>query len=210
MTDHVWYIEAAHSPTTSRSYVAEPDPALDEQEKRTARSRIRHHASNGQSIPADSLPATYVHHSGGRDTELDTPIWNSTFVHVRADVAEVLRRFDLGETVLRPFKGALHGGEGVDNRFLILLTSNVRPTIDPAASGPVPPARPKRSTLMTDRAVHPRVKAYRAALEGAAIWTDPAVSNTIFVNEALATALEAEPFGKVLRLKKVAVSEPGA
>jgi hypothetical protein len=208
MADHVWYIEAAHSPTTARSYVPEPDPALDEQENRTARSRIKHRALNGQPIPAEMLPASYVHHTGGRDNKLDTPIWNSAFLHVREDVAEVLRRFDLGQTVLKPISVTLHGGKGVDDRFLILLTSNVRPTIDPAASDPVPPARPKRFTLMTDKAVHPGVRAYRAALDGPAIWTDPAVNDTIFVNADLAMALGAEPFGKALRLKKVRLSEP--
>jgi hypothetical protein len=147
-----------------------------------------------------------VHHTGGRDNKLDTPIWNSAFVHIREDVAEVLRRFDLGNTVLKPIRVNLHGGKGVDDRFLILLTSNVRPTIDPAASDPVPAARPKRHMLITDKAVHPGVRAYRAALDGPAIWTDPAVSNTIFVNEALATALKVEPFGKALRLKRISLS----
>jgi hypothetical protein len=46
---------------------------------------------------------------------------------------------------------------------------------------------------------------------GPAIWTDPDVSHTLFLNDALVQALSAEPFGHDLRLCQVRlVKEPKA
>jgi hypothetical protein len=206
MAEHIWYIQAAFSPTTARSYIPVRDPSLSRRDYLTSQSRLSHRAKTGQLVSPDELPEQYVHDRAGRQTKLDLPIWNSAFVHVRRDVADVLRRFDIGNTVLRPIKVTLYGDKGVDEDQLILLPCNVRPTIDPVNSEPVPPAQVKRAGLRTDKAVHPGVTALRSALEGPAIWTDPGVNYTIFVNEDLATALQAEPFAKALRLKKIRLS----
>lgn len=134
-------------------------------------------------------------------------IWHSAFVHIREDLAEVMRAFDLGATVLRPIRIALVGNKGVDSRYLILLTSNIRTTIDPENSAPMRPGWVKRAGLSCTGPVHPKVQALRPALEGPAIWTDPTVSHTLFVNDALAQALLDEPFGRDLQLKQVRLVE---
>lgn len=51
------------------------------------------------------------------------------------------------------------------------------------------------------------MQAFRPAPEGPAIWTDPGVAETFFVNEALAQALLAEPYGRDLRLTQVRLVE---
>ncbi len=128
------------------------------------------------------------------------------FAHIREDVADVPWAFVPGATVLRPVRIALRE-KGVDTRYLILLTSNIRPTIDPDKPEPIPTGWVKRVGLKCTGAVHPKVKALRSALDGPAFWTDPTVNYTIFVNDDLAMAQKAAPLARDLVLKKIRVSE---
>jgi hypothetical protein len=137
MTEHVWYIQGAHFPETLRSYVPDPEPALDAKANRERRSRVNYRAKTGAPVAPEELPEQYEHDRAGRDTKLDVAIWNSAFVHLREDVAEVIRAFDPGATTIRPIKIALGGKQGVDTRCIVLLTSNIRPTIDPDNSEPI-------------------------------------------------------------------------
>jgi hypothetical protein len=57
--------------------------------------------------------------------------------------------------------------------------------------------------------VHPDVFALPSALEGVDIWTDPLVSQTVFISERLALALKPEAYARHLKLKKVRVAVPG-
>ena len=114
-----------------------PDPALYKTENRHRRSPLTYRAKIGEPVAAEELPEQYEHDRAGRDTKLDVAIWNSAFVHLREDVAEVIRAFDPGATTIRPIKIALGGKQGVDTRCIVLLTSNIRPTIDPDNSEPI-------------------------------------------------------------------------
>lgn len=96
---------------------------------------------------------------------------------------------------------------GVDARSLILHTSNIRATIDPENAKAVRPGWVKRAGLSWTGPVHPQVQAPRPAPEGPAIWTDPTVNSTMFVNEDPAMALKAAPFARDLQRKKIRVSE---
>ena len=203
MAEHVWYIEALRGGRYDRGYTPANDPCLTLRENRNIRLRILYRMKQGEEIAPEELPATYVHSKSHPGVRLDVPLWHSSFIHVRENVAEVLRRFDLGKTVLRPITVVLAEGKGEDKRYLTLATSNIRPTIDPEHSGEIGYGFVRRPALMCETPVHPWVCAYRTALDGPAIWTDPDVSDTLFVNDALAQALLDESFGRDLHLKQV-------
>ena len=203
VTRHVWYLESVFHSAHARGYVPEPDPALTRRESRHVRMRVRHRARRGETVAPEELPGRYVHKATDPATVLDVPLWHSAFVQVRDDVVAVLRRFDLGTTLLRPIRVDLADGAGLDKRYATLLTSNLRPTIDPELSEPIGHGAVRRGGLMCDGAVHPGVRAFRDALHGPALWTDPDVDATVFVSDALAQALLCAPFGPGLRLKRI-------
>lgn len=207
MAEHVWYVEARLLSQYNRGYAPADDPALSERENRNIRLKVHYRMRQGEPVAPEELPETYVYDKGHPGTRLDIPFWWSAFLQVREDMAEVMRRFDLGRTVLRPITVELAGGKGEDRRYLTLATSNIRPTIDPDHSESLHYGNIRRSALMCEGKVHPGVRAFRAAVEGPAIWTDPGLANTLFVNDALAQALLAEPYGRDLRLKQVRLVE---
>jgi hypothetical protein len=204
---HIWYIQSVNDPDYTRGYVPRPDPALTSSENRKPRLKILHRARIGEPVAPEELPETYVLKPTYPAHRLDVPLWFNSFIHVRADMVEVLRRFDLGATVLRPIRIELGDGKGVDTRYATLLTSNARPTIDPDASEWIGYGAVRRSALRSEGGVHPGVRAFPAAREGPALWSDPEVSKTVFVNDDLAQALLSESFGTWLQLVKVRVSD---
>ncbi len=131
MTEHVWYVEALRLADYNRGYAPLDDPALTVQENRNIRLKILYRMQHGEEVAPEELPDTYVYTRGHPGIRLDIPLWWSAFTQVREDVADVLRRFDLGKTLLRPVTVELAGGKGEDMRYLTLATSNIRPTIDP-------------------------------------------------------------------------------
>jgi len=207
MTDHVWYVEALRLADYNRGYVPFDDPALTAQENRNIRLKILYRMRHGDEVAPEELPGTYVYMSSHPGVRLDIPLWWSAFIQVREDVADVLRRFDLGKTLLRPVTVELAGGKGKDHRYLTLATSNIRATIDPENSEAIGYGFVRRPALMCETPVHPGVRALRSTVAGPAIWTDPELSNTLFLNDALAQALLSEPFGRDLRLKQVRLVE---
>jgi hypothetical protein len=207
MSGRVWYLQSASSSECARHFQPEPDPALTAEEFRRPLLKVLYRAKVGEPISPDELPGRHVPRPDAPPSRLDIPVWNAAFLQVREDVAEVMRRFDLGQTVLKPITVVLPGDAGVDTRYLTVLTSNLRPTIDPAASRPLPPSRRRRTALRSDSRVHPHVRALPSAAEGPAIWTDPEVLSTLFVSDDLAQALLSEPFGKQLRLVEVRFSD---
>lgn len=207
MAECVWFVQAAHSAAFARHFEPAPVPDRSREEYRRHLIKVAYRASVGEPVSADDLPSRHVARANAPPSRLDVPLWNAAFVQVRDDVAKVMRRFDLGETLLKPITVVLADGAGEDTRYVTLLTSNLRATIDPAASKPIPLSRGKRTALRSDTRVIPDVRAFPSALEGPAIWTDPEVLSTLFVNDALARALLAEPFGKALRLRRVELSD---
>ena len=206
MAGQIWYLESVFHSDHARGYVPVGDPALTARENRHVRMKIRARARRGAAIAPEEVPETYVHKVTDPATRLDVPLWHSAFVQVRDDVVAVLRRFDLGTTVLRPIRVELADGGGVDTRYATLLTSNARATIDPDASESIGYGAVKRGGLMCEGEIHPGVRAFRDAGRGPAVWTDPHVDTTVFVNDALAQALLSEPAGCALRLKRIGLA----
>jgi hypothetical protein len=193
----------ADIPETQRSYVPVTDPALDMMKNLERDARIDCRAKTGAPVAPEELPYAHEYDSAGRQTKPGIAIWNSAYDHVRDGVTEVMLAFVLGATVLRPIKIALVDNKGVDTRFLILLTSNILPTTHPDRSKPIRPGWLERPRPIRNGPVHQKVQARRSALEGPALWTDPGLADTLFVNDALAQALLSEPFGRDLHLKQV-------
>ncbi|WP_371054746.1 hypothetical protein [Rhodosalinus sp. K401] len=207
MAGHIWYIQSVSDPDYTRGYVPRPDPALTSRENRKPRLKVHHRARIGEPVAPEDLPETYVLKPSHPAHRLDVPLWFNSFIHVRDDMVKVLRRFDLGATVLRPIRVELGDGRGVDTRYATLLTSNVRPTIDPDASEWIGYGAVQRSALRSEGGVHPGVRAFPSVREGPAIWTDPEVAKTVFVNDDLAQALLSEPFANQLHLVQVLFSK---
>lgn len=161
----------------------------------------------GEKIDPADFPTDYGVRRTSPSRDLDLPMWHSGLVHVREDVAEVMRRFDIGQTVISPIRITLPDDAGVRTDFNILSVANLKPTIDPALSVPLKRGRKTYGPLRADKAVDESVVALRSALQGPDVWTDRHVANTIFVSDPLARALLAEDFGKKLKLKKVRVAE---
>jgi hypothetical protein len=89
----------------------------------------------------------------------------------------------------------------------VLLTSNIRPTIDPDKPEPIPRGWVKRGGLRCIGADHPKVQAPRPALDGPAFRAASTVNYTVLINEDLAMAPKAGPFALDLVLKKIRVSK---
>jgi hypothetical protein len=202
----VWFLQAANSAEWARHFEPAPVPDLTREAYRRQLIRVAYRASSGEPISADELPAHHVAVANAPPSQLTVPMWNAAFVQVREDVAAVMRHFDLGVTLLKPVTVTLPEGRGEDRRYLTLMTSNLRETIDPACSRPDPASQKRRSALRSDTQVIRNVRAFPSALRGPAIWTDPMVMSTLFVNDALAEAPLGQPFGKALGVRRVELS----
>ena len=79
---------------------------------RNIRLKILYRMRHGEDVAPEELPGTYVYSKGHPGIRLDVPLWWSAFIQVREDVADVLRRFDLGRTLLCPVTVELCRGQG--------------------------------------------------------------------------------------------------
>lgn len=209
MAAYVWYIQAISNPLRHRGYVAgnldgpEMEAIMVRNRRLVSRARAGHH------IDVSEFPSEFQRSNPKSNGKLDLPLWTSNFAHVRADVVETLRRFDLGNTVFAPIRITLPDGAGVNEDFSILSVANPRSTIDKDMSEKLYVGHTMRSQLSTDKPVHPSVVALKSALEGPDIWIDPDVLKTVFVNDRLAKALLEQDFGKALQLRRVRVAAAG-
>ncbi len=210
MTDFIWFLQAATDPGTNRGYTPGDFDGPDGEKVFNLMRSLSYRTEIGEKIDAADFPTEYQVRKTSPSRDLDLPMWYSGLIHVRDDVAEVMRRFDLGKTVLAPIRITLPDDGGVRTDFNILSVANLKPTIDPTLSVPLKLGRKTRGPLRADKVVDESVVALRSSMEGPDIWTDPQVVTTIFVSDQLARALLAEDFGKKLKLKKVRVAEPAS
>lgn len=210
MTDCIWFIQAISNPLRHRGYVAGDLNGPDKEALFARNWRLAHRASIGERIKVSEFPSEYQRSNPKTNGKLDLPLWTSNFAHVRKDVVDALRRFDLGNTVFAPIRITLPDGAGVNEEYSILSVGNPRPTIDKDRSERLFPGNKHRHQLSSDKPVHPGVMALPSALHGPDIWNDPDVATTVFVSDRLAKALEKQEFGKALQLRRVRVAEPGA
>jgi hypothetical protein len=232
VVDHVWTLGAANDVMANTGYTARPPENWSQQEYWDFIGNLKWRMDKGDRLdPSDFL--TEYHLSNIKaNRNLKLPMWRSNLLHVRSDMAAVLRRFDLGNTALMPIR--IHLPEdgffpftrtpapkepeavpgGVNEDYLIVGVGNQKPTIDNERSEQVPESRRIRGdlirgSLICSGPVHPGVFAVPSALEGVDIWKDPLVNRTMFVSERLALALKAEPYARHLKLKKVRVAASG-
>lgn len=205
MTDFVWYLKAATDPGTARGYMPVGYNGPDRDKVLAALSSLAWRAEIGERIDAAEFPAEYEVDRTDPSRNLNLPMWYSTLTHVRADMAEVLRRFDLGNTVLAPIRIALPDGAGLREDFSVLSVANLKSIVDPALSAPLKIGAKRWGPLSTSAATDDTVVAKPLALEGPDIWTDPQVATTVFVSDRLAQALKAEDWGKQVKLRRIRV-----
>ncbi len=232
MVEHVWTLGAASDVMANTGYTARRPENWSEQQYWDFFGKLRWRIEKGDQLDASEFLTEYHLSNIKANRNLKLPMWRSNILHVRSDMAAVLRRFDLGNTALVPIRihlpedgffpftrtpapkepGAASGG--VNEEYLIIGVGNQKPTIDNGLSEPVRETNRIRgvlirSSLVCSGPVHPNVFALPSALEGVDIWKDPMVSQTVFVSERLALALKAEPYARHLKLKKVRVAVPG-
>ncbi len=163
MTDYIWYIQAISNPLRYRGYVAgnlngpELEAIIVRNRRLASRARV------GERIDVSEFPTDYERSNPKTNGKLDLPLWKSDFVHVRKDVVDALRQFDLGNTVFAPIRITLPGGAGVNEEYSILSVGNPRPTIDKDRSERLFPGDKHRDQLYSDKPVHPGVMALPSA-----------------------------------------------
>lgn len=202
----IWFIGAATSVQSHRGYLPGRADRSDQAEFAVRMRRLRSRSDSGEVIDPSDFPSDYRANPTDPNRNLVLPVWQSGLVHVRIDVVEVLRQFDMGKTVLVPIRVALPDDAGVRTDFFTISVPNLKPTIDPAQSEPLERGLSRRLALSSAKPVHPGVVAYPSALSGPDIWVDPDVMKTIFVSDRLALALKALPDSPKLGLKKVRVA----
>lgn len=204
----IWYLQAATEMTLARGYLPVGEDGPDRLAFYQGLSVLAARIENGEPLGVDDLPSEYEVRRSDPSRNLNLPMWHSSFVHVRQDVAAVLRRFDLGQTVLAPIRIALAGRAGVNTEFCLLAVGNRKPTVDPARSAPKKYGRMRWGPFQTYEGVgvDKNVVALRSVLEGPDIWRAPEVTGTIFVSDRLGQALLAEEWGRKLKPRKVRVA----
>ncbi len=236
MADHIWFLGAATNAMANTGYSARKPDSMSQEDHMVFTRRLEGRMARGERIePGEVLTDYHLSNIKGNrnlNRNLKLPLWRSNLTHVHCDMAVVLRRFDLSNTTLVPIRIDLpdealvaftrppaprQGAApvGVNEAYLIFGLGNHKPTIDIDRSEPIPATRRfhgalVRQSLSCSGPVHPAVFALPGALDGVDIWTDPAVSRTIFVSDRLAQALQAEPYARHLGLKKVLVARPSA
>lgn len=206
MVEYVWYLKAATDPGTARGYMPVGYNGPDRDKVFAALRALSYRAEIGERVDPSEFPVEYEAVNTDPSRNLNLPMWYSTLVHVRGDMAEVLRRFDLGNTVLAPIRITLPDGAGVRDDFSVLSVANLKSMVDPALSSPLKIGRKRWGPLSTSAATDDTIVARRQALEGPDIWTDPQVATTIFVSDRLAQALKAKDWGKQVKLRRVRVA----
>lgn len=207
MKDFIWYVQAATDMTLARGYLPLGENGPDKLAFFQGLSVLAARIEKGEALTAADLPSEYEVVRSDPSRNLNLPMWHSSFVHVREDVAAVLRRFDLGQTVLAPIRIAMADDTGVNTEFCLLAVGNRKPTVDPEQSAPKKYGRMRWGPFRSDTGVDKTVVALRSVLEGPDIWRAPEVAESIFVSDRLGQALLAEEWGKKLKLRKVRVAE---
>jgi hypothetical protein len=205
MTVFVWFLGAITHPFTHRGYLPVGMNSPDADAIFATYRKLDWRAEQGQLIDPAEFPTAFERSSPKTNGKLNLPLWYSTYRLVRADMVAVIRRFDLGNTVLVPVTISLPDDDALNGDYMILSVANIRVTINDALSERLRAGHKRRAHLWSDKPVHPGVVARADALAGPDIWQDPGVASTIFVSDRLAKALLAEEFGKELKLRKIRI-----
>lgn len=206
MTDCIWYLQATSDPSTSRGFIPVGQPGEDIKAYFQRLSILAARIEKAEVIPIEELPTDYETKKTDPKRNLNLPMWHSSFVHVHKDMAAVLRRFDIGQTVMAPMRITMSDGVAVNTDYCLLAVTNLKMTVDPARSGPKAYGSKRWAAPHSSSKVNTTLVALRSTLEGPDIWTAPDVFSTIFVSDRLAQALLAEEWGSKLKLRKVLVA----
>lgn len=117
------------------------------------------------------------------------------FFAVSARVAEVLSRFDLGSSVLKQVDLLKHDrATPFDGRWFLLQPERKEGFEPELSSNYKKPRYPDedvhKGTLIIDGSTLPSAKTNQSVLLGSAIWNDPRLNVSLFVSDALMTALK--------------------
>ncbi|MEM7641538.1 MAG: hypothetical protein AAF366_03325 [Pseudomonadota bacterium] len=206
MSDHIYYIQAATDSANVRGYEPQPPEGVDAEDFYKARMTHQYNVRfKGEDPDPIRFPSELVFSRTNPASSLDVPIFQNLGFYVRREIAETLGHFDIGRSLLKPV--TVHLSDGSTNEdYVCLFVADWRSTIDPERSEPFSRTYKNRPKLRTSKAIHTGVFASPEALVGPALWFDPDVSNTFFVNADLGKALKAGHDGKKLKLKKIMIS----
>lgn len=206
MTGCIWYIQATCDPSTARGFMPVGRPGEDLKAYYQRLSILAARIEKAEAIPVDELPTDYETKKTDPKRNLNLPMWHSAFVHVHKDMAAVLRRFDIGQTVMAPMRITMPDGVTVNTDYFLLAITTLKMTVDPDRSVPKAYGSQRWASPHSASKVDTTLVARRSTLEGPDIWTAPDVFSTIFVSDRLAQALLAEAWGSKLKLRKVLVA----
>ena len=184
---------------------AEDDPERIAYEELKKNSRVR-----GKALPADAFPDTFFENRPHDPTTVTQPFLCGPFWFVHRDLADVLRRFDLGPAVLVPVRFVEPDRTTpLSDDYLILNVGAARATVLPEQSPSIYRwiDEPDRMPVGTPRykfdpsTEKKGVTCRRSAMEGPPLWLDPDVKDVIFLADPIARALDEAGYRRALKMK---------
>lgn len=213
MSDHVWASDLGIVWVTSRRpFVGMIDgKAALSDEQLSAQHAVNKRNMRGEIISASEYPSQLCAYREGRSRRWTKPphFFASIFYFVSAEVAGVLRCFDLGQGALHPVQ--IYQDDGVTpvpGECFIWNFGTVKNVISPLRSGDLHPcgsAQTKQYVWPSRTASDDSIAVSRAALEGPDVWVDPMVRDTLFISDPLRSALKKARLDKSFKLFRVPV-----
>ena len=190
---------------------ADDDPIRVNRKELVNASKMR-----GEELPVEVFPTQFVEFRPHDPTDLTQPYLLGAFHFVHRELAEVLRRFDLGPAVLVPVKFLESDGKTpLSDDYLILNVGSARETVVPEHSPSIyqwthyPDEMPAGTPLLAydQSAQKKEITCRRSAMEGPPLWLDPDVKDVIFLADPIARALDEAGYRRALKIKPCTLAD---
>jgi Immunity protein family (Imm11) len=170
-----------------------------EDEERAADTMSR--AERGEPQPADHFPKEMYVASEFEKIKTVPDIFTSGFWVVSARFAEVLRRFELGQTGLYPVKLFHHDRKTpFEGEYFVLAFGETKDTFVPEESPEADTVFMRKDVWQAKRANNKDSLAFdKSVLNGVDLWMETKIMHSFFMSDRLVEALKAEKLTKPLK-----------
>jgi hypothetical protein len=202
MTDKIWVSYAPQESQLVRGFwAALRHEELPDSKEFKAREETWKQNDLGLPLPAERFPRSFFHVNPWKFKETIQPYMHAGYQFVRADAAEILQQYDLGQGALYPCAFYEHDktrlvtdqvfclNYGTAKDTVVLEKSAVRPFQgSPYYHAPYAPLKGDEIVVR------------RSVLEGPDLWTDPRIDRSFFLSDRLAQALQAAKMKRAFRI----------
>jgi hypothetical protein len=203
MADKIWVSYAPQESQLVRGFwAALRDEELPTSSEFQAREETWKQNDEGLALPAERFPGRFFHINPWKFKETIQPYMHAGYQFVRADAAEILQQYDLGQGALYPCAFYEHDktrlvtdqvfclNYGTAKDTVVLEKSKVRRFFDGSPYYFAPDAPLKGDEIVVRRSV----------LEGPDLWADPRINRSFFLSDRLAQALQAAKMKRAFRI----------